>query len=305
MTERPNERVAFYNGEILPESRVLIPFRDRGFKFGEAVFDTARTVAHRPFRLREHVERLFRSMRYLGIDSGMSVDDWVRHSEEVLQRNLPLIGADEDYWLYQRVTPGTADPFTGDGVGEPTVLIECTPLPFAARAPLFRDGVRVQVPATRRTSPDAQSPRAKTHNYINLLMGDREVRASDPGAWAVLLDQSGNLCEGMGSNIFLVRDGRVLTPRARFVLPGISRETVLEIAADLGIDAEETDIDLFDAFTADEAFLTSTSLCMVPVASINGRVLGDGVPGPITARLIEGYKQVLDFDFVEQYLRHL
>lgn len=301
MTRRTNERVAYHNGEIKPESRVLVSFRDRGFKFGEAVFDTARTVRHQPFKLVEHVDRLYRSMRYLRIGAGLSRDEMVSISEEVLERNLHLIAPDEDYWLFQRVTPGSADSFLGEAAAEPTVIVECTPLPLKARAPLFRDGVRVQVPAIRRTPPDAVSPRAKTQNYINLQLADQEVRTQDPGAWAVLLDHDGNIAEGLGSNVFFVRDGALLTPRERFVLPGISRETVIDLAGEEGIDVHETDLDLFDAFTCDECFLTSTSLCMVPVSTINGRPIGGGVPGPITARLIEAYKRLLDFDFVAQY----
>ena len=301
MTRRTNERVAYHNGEIKPESRVLVSFRDRGFKFGEAVFDTARTVRHRPFKLVEHVDRLYRSMRYLRIGAGLSRDEMVSISEEVLERNLHLIAPDEDYWLFQRVTPGSADSFLGEAAAEPTVIVECTPLPLKARAPLFRDGVRVQVPAIRRTPPDAVSPRAKTQNYINLQLADQEVRTQDPGAWAVLLDHDGNIAEGLGSNVFFVRDSALLTPRERFVLPGISRETVIDLAGEEGIDVHETDLDLFDAFTCDECFLTSTSLCMVPVSTINGRPIGGGVPGPITARLIEAYKRLLDFDFVAQY----
>ena len=306
MIQRANERVAYHNGEIKPESRVLVSFRDRGFKFGEAVFDTARTIRHKPFKLVEHVERLFRSMRYLRIDAGLGRDEMVSISEEVLERNLHLIAPDEDYWLFQRVTPGSADPFLGEAAAEPTVIVECTPLPLKARAPLFRDGVRVQVPATRRTPPDAVSPRAKTQNYINLQLADQEVRAQDPHAWAVLLDHDGNIAEGLGSNVFFVRDGGLLTPRERFVLPGISRETVIELAGEEGIAVCETDLDLFDAFTCDECFLTSTSLCMVPVSSINGRPVGGGkVPGPVTARLIEAYRRLLDFDFVAQYTSRL
>ncbi|MEM7407445.1 MAG: aminotransferase class IV [Pseudomonadota bacterium] len=304
-TTRRNERMAYHNGQLLPESQVTVSFRDRGFKYGEAVFDTARTVRHQPFRLHDHVQRLYRSMKYLSMDSGLTPDEMVARSEEVLAANLHLLGEDDDYWLFQRVTPGTGDSFANEGPTEPTVIIECTPLPFAARAPLFRDGVKVEIPATRRTPPDAQSPRAKTHNYLNLLLADREVRARDPLGWAILLDHNGNLAEGLGSNIFFVRDGELLTPKARYVLPGISREVVIEIAGKLGMPVHETDIDMFDVFTADECFLTSTSLCMVPVATVNGRGLGSGVPGPVTRQLIDGYKDVLDFDFEAQYLRRL
>ena len=305
IAQRANERVAYFNGNIVPESEVAVSFRDRGFKYGEAVFDTARTVRHKPFKLREHVVRLMRSLRYLGIQPPLSVDEFMQQSEAVLARNLHLIGEDEDYWIFQRVSPGTADPCDSSSARKPTVIIECTPLPLAARAPQFRDGARVLIPATRRTPPDALSPRAKTHNYLNLLVADREVRLQDPGAWAILLDHNGNLAEGLGSNIFLVRDGELLTPEQRYVLPGISRDTVMELAQQESIPARETSLDLFGAFTADECFLTSTSLCLLPVSSVNGRAIGQGVPGPVSQRLIDAYSRLLDFDFVAQYLNKL
>jgi branched-chain amino acid aminotransferase len=133
-----------------------------------------------------------------------------------------------------------------------------------------------------------------------------EVRAHDPEAWGVLLDIRGNLSEGTGSNIFLVRGGTVYTPRGQFVLGGISRETVLDLARESAIPLVEADLDLFDAYGADEAFLTSTSLCICPVRSINGRAIGGGaVPGPVTRRLTEAYVRFVDHDFVAQYLKRL
>ncbi len=121
------------------------------------------------------------------------------------------------------------------------------------------------------------------HQYLNLVLADREVKAQKPEAWAVLLDVNGNLSEGLGSNIFLVRDGNLLTPRERYVLPGVSRQAVIDLAHRLEIPCEEADIDLYDAYTADECFLTSTSLCMCGVRSLNGRGFAAGeVPGPIT-----------------------
>jgi len=303
---RANHRVAYFNGHIVPEREVVVPFRDRGFKYGDAVFDMTRTFEGRPFKLKEHVDRLYRSLRYVGIDPGLSAGEMVAVSEEVLDRNRHFLTPDTDYWLGQRVSRGV------DAVGDegweqsgPTVIVECVPLPLKARARLFRDGIDIVVPPTRRTPPDSLSPRAKMHNYLNLIIADREAKAQDPEAWSVLLDSSGNLAEGIGSNIFLVRDGEVLTPRERFVLPGISRETVIELCGELGLPCREADLDLFDAATADEIFMTSTSLCVCPVRSIGGRPLPQPVPGPVTRQLTEAYARSIDCDFVAQYLRHL
>jgi branched-chain amino acid aminotransferase len=304
MHPRANERVAYFNGDIVPESQVLIPFRDRGFIAGDAVFDTARTFRHRTFRLKEHIERFYQSLDYVGIDPGLAPAEMTRLSEEVCERNLHLIDKDDDYWLSQRVSRGV-DAKWGDKSGglTPTVIIECTPLPLQARAPLYRDGIRVIIPSTRRVPPQSLSPRAKTHNYLNLIVGDREAKAYDPDAWAVLLDTNGNLAEGIGSNIFLVHGGTILTPQVRYVLPGVSRATVLEIAAEIGVPARECDLDLFDVQTADEAFITSTSLCMCPVNAIAAKTYP--VPGPVTKRLTEAYARLVGIDFVQQYLRHL
>ena len=301
------ERIAYFNGRFVPESQVLVPFRDRGFKYGDAVFDTTRTFGHRVFKLSEHVERLYRSLRYLRIDPGIPADQMVEITEEVLAQNLPLLEPDDDYWVTQRVSRGldAADRAIWGREGA-TIIVECVPLPLRQRAVLFKDGIRVLVPSVRRTPPDALSPRTKTHNYLNVIAGDLEVKAQDPQAWAVLLDVNGNLAEGIGSNVFLVKDGAVLTPREQFVLAGISRDTVIGLAREAGLSVVEKDVDLFDAYTADEAFLTSTSLCICPVQSINGARIGDGrVPGPVTRQLTDAYRRFVDHDFVAQYLKRL
>jgi branched-chain amino acid aminotransferase len=300
------DRIAYFNGRYVPEREVLVPFRDRGFKYGDAVFDTTRTFGHRVFKLREHVERLYRSLRYLRIDPGMTPDAMVAVTEEVLRRNLPLLEPDDDYWVTQRVSRGLDAAqravWPQDGA---TVIVECVPLPLRERAALYRDGIRVMTPSVRRTPPAALSPRVKTHNYLNLIAGDLEVRAQDPGAWAILLDTDGYVAEGLGSNVFLVDRGRLLTPREQRVLAGISRETVIDLAREAGIGVVERDLDLYDVYTADEAFLTSTSLCVCPIASVNGAPIGAAVPGPVTRQLTEAYGRLVDFDIAGQYLKRL
>jgi branched-chain amino acid aminotransferase len=306
MARPASERVAYFNGRIVPESQVLVPFRDRGFKFGDAVFDTTRTFGHRIFKLREHVDRLYRSLRYLRIDPGLRPAEMMAITEEVLGKNIPRLEPDEDYWVTQRVSrgidPGDRELWGQDGA---TVIVECKDLPLRERASLFRDGIRVLTPSVRRTPPEALSPRVKSQNYLNMVVGDLEVRARDPQAWAVLLDMRGNLAEGLGSNIFLVRNATVCTPREQFVLGGISRETVTGLARNLRLPVVEEDLDLFDAYTADEAFLTSTSLCICPVQSVNGVSIGREVPGPVTRQLTEAYCRLVDFDFVAQHLKRL
>jgi len=306
MTALSNQRIAYFNGKYVPEREVVIPFRDKSFTRGDGVFDMTRSFNGRIFKIKEHIDRLYRSLKYLQIDPGLTPKEMIEISEIVLDRNRHLLGKDEDYWIGQRVSRGVEA--VGDEGWEhtgPNVIVECIPLPLKARARLFRDGIDIVVPPTRRVHPEALSPRAKTHNYLNLITADLEAKAQDKEAWSVLLDAEGHLAEGIGSNIFVVRDGAVMTPRARWVLPGVSRQMVIDLCGKLGIACSEADLDLYDAATSDEIFMTSTSLCLCPVRSIGGRQLPGPLPGPVTRRLSEAYARQVDCDFVTQYLRHL
>src|SRR4051812_19053537 len=289
MTQLTNCRLAWFNGKFMPENQVLIPFRDRSWRYGDGAFDMTRTFNGRAFRLKEHIDRFYCSLRYLRLDPGMTPQEMIDVSEQIVARNEHLRSKAGDWWIGQRVSRGV-DPIE-DEVPEhrgPNVIVECTPLPLKARARQFRDGLDVWTPAQRRIAPEMLSPRAKSHNYLNMIVAEQSVKAHDPNGWAVLLDVNGNLSEGMGSNIFLVRDGTLFTPGGRYVLAGISRQMTFDIAHILGIPLVEGDIDLYDAANADEMFLTSTSLCIGAVRSFNGAPVGDGrVPGPVTKRLID------------------
>ena len=307
MSERANQRIAYFNGRYVPEAEVRVPYRDRSFIYGDGCFDMTRTFAGKPFRVKEHIDRFYRSLAYLRIDIGMSAEQMMEVTHEVVRRNAHLLGKGDDWWVGQRVSRGVKA--VGDEGWDhtgPNVIVDCQPLPFAARAAHYRDGIRVIVPSVRRTPPSSLSPRVKTHNYLNMIVADQEVRERDADAWAVLLDENGNLAEGLGSNIFVVKDGRISTPQGRYVLEGVSRQTVIELAKAEGFDLVERDIDLYDAYTADEVFLTSTSLCLCPVSKVNHAAIGGGtVPGPVAARLLKAYSAYVGVDIAEQYLSRL
>ena len=307
MTQLNNSRVAWFNGKFMPENQVLISFRDRSWKYGDGAFDMTRTFNGRIFRLKEHIDRFYRTLRYLRLNPGMSPEEMIEVSEQIVARNEHLRSKTGDWWIGQRVSRGV-DPVDGEVPehGGPNVIVECTPLPLKARARQFRDGLDVWTPAQRRIAPDMLSPRAKTHNYLNMIVAEQSVKAHDPDGWALLLDVNGNLAEGMGSNIFIVREGKLFTPGERYILQGISRQMTFDLASKLAIPVIEGDIDLFDAANAEEMFLTSTSLCIAGVRSFNGAKIGDGqVPGPITKRLIDAYVAEVGCDFVKQYLDRL
>ncbi len=297
------ERVVYINGEIVLESEAKISFRDQGFVTGDAVFDATRTFGGVIFKLREHLDRLYRSLKYMRLDPGISPQRMAELTMQVLEANQPLLGADDDYWVIQRISRGVP---TGGGKYKPTVIIECNPLPFAARARYYRDGLTVIIPSIRRTPPECMSPRVKVHNYINLVLADQEVKAQNPDAFSILLDINGNISEGLGSNFFIVKNGVVVTPKEQYVLAGISRETAIELAQGLNMKVDEGDIDLYDVYTADEAFVTSTSFCICSVSSVNGLTIGEGgVPGPVTGHLQKAYSDLVGVDIVGQYLTRL
>ncbi|MBM3944537.1 MAG: hypothetical protein FJ317_03490, partial [SAR202 cluster bacterium] len=157
------ERVAWVNGKTVPESQASISINDVGFLYGDAVFDTTRTFNKRIFKLKEHLDRFFHSLKYMRIDPGMTKDEMAKVTMDILNANLPLLGPNDDYWVSQRVSRGVR------GTGKPmkaTVVIECHPLPLKERAKSFRDGLQIVTPSVRRTPPESMSPRAKVHNYI-------------------------------------------------------------------------------------------------------------------------------------------
>ncbi len=302
-----SERTVYFNGDYIPESQAKVPFRDRSFKYGDGVFDMTRTFGHKIFKIKEHVDRLYQSLNYMSIHINLSKKEMIDISNKVLEINLPLIDNKEDYWVGQRISRGT-DKVGGeqwDIDGGPTIIVECAPLPLKPRASLYETGIKVWTPSVRRTPFQSMSPRAKTHNYINLILGDNEVKNIDEEAWAVLLDINGNLTEGMGSNIFTVSNNILYTPKTQSVLGGISRETVVNLARKIGIKVIEKDIEIFEAINSDEMFLTSTSLCVCPVSFFNGKKIGENIFGPITKSLIKAYSDFVEFDFVSQYLDNL
>ena len=301
-----NERVVYINGRITPESEGALSFRDLGFIYGDAVFDTARTFGGKVFRLEQHIDRLFHSLRYARIDPGMTKTDFIDATMQVVEANVPLLGENEDYWVTQRVSGGVkivdGEEPTQDGA---TVVIETMPLPLRSRASFFRDGVPAQVAARRRIAAEALSPNVKSNNYLNMMIAQREVAATAPSSWALLCNSDGDIAEGAGCNFFIVRNGVVITPPTDFVLDGVSRRIALELCADLGIPHEERSVPLQYAMTADEAFFTSTSLCICPTVSINGVDYAAGAPGPVTRRLMDAFRDLVGFDYEAQYLAHL
>ncbi len=293
----------FINGKFVTDKDAVIPIHDKGFTSGDAVFDTARTFSGKVYKLKEHVDRFFMSLNYMQIKSPYKKEELIKYSQQLLDMNVPLLDKNEDYWIFLRITRGAVNK---QGENVPNVIIHCTNIPFKQRANFYDSGMPIIFSSVRRTAHDALSPRAKVNQYINFTMADLEVHNIDKNAKAVLLDKNGNITEGSGANIFIVKNNEIFTPREQFVLAGIGRSDAMGLAKGLGMTLTEKDLDTYDAFTADEIFITSTSFCIVPVGTVNGRQIGEGdIPGKITKRLQDAFIDSVGFDYVNQYLQHM
>ena len=300
------ERTVYINGKFVPESEAKISIFDAGFCTGEGITEVTRTFKHKPFKLDEHIKRLYRSLKMTGIDPGMKTEEMTRLTLEVLKRNLPLIEEDDDCCIVHNITAGErGHPYFGGGAGSTTVVIYCAPVGFRWYARQYETGIHLVTPSNRMYPPQCLDPKIKHRSRMYARIAELQAKLVDPEARALLLDLEGNISEGTGFNLFIVTDGVLRTPTTRNILAGISRATVLELAEKMGIPAVEEDLQPYDVYNADEAFYTSTSPCVLPVTKFNGAPIGDGVPGPITKRLLKAWSDLVGVDIVKQALDHM
>lgn len=237
------------------------------YRFQEdcGVFNTARTFNGKPFKLKEHIDRLFRSLLYARIDPGLSPKEIEKISLDVLELNESLRGENGDYWINQTISKGDNWPFSPES---PTVAIYCRPIPFAKWAKWYKTGIHTIITSTRRIPPECVDPKAKVLSRMDLQLAQMEASRVDPEAYRLLLDLKGNTTEGAGQNFFIVKNSELLTPRSYNILEGVSRETVKELAKEQGIRSGNMISSPIDVYTADEAFYSSTSRCIIPAGDI-------------------------------------
>jgi len=292
------DHTAYFCGEWVPFSQVRVDPMDRGFLVGDAVFDVARTFNGKSFRMREHVDRLYRSLKYVRIDPGLSPDDLVQISEEVITRNQHLRAEMGDFAIWQWVTRGRGR--WAHSAGPPTVCVCVRSLGFARFAHLYEQGAHGVIVRSRSYSPDVLDPKVKNFSRMNFNMAELEVADVDKAGWPILTDSRGNITEGPGYNVFMVTDGVIRTADDRTVLQGVSRGMVFDLARELSIPIAEGELQPYDLYTADEAFIASTSPCVLPVTRVDGRQIGDGAPGPIVHQLLAAWSKAVDVDIVKQ-----
>jgi branched-chain amino acid aminotransferase len=264
-----------------------------------------RTFEGRLFKLHEHVERFFRSLRYARIDPRLDQAAVAALCEEVVRRNEPARqAADGDYLLTMQASRGLVGGIYAPGAAMPTVTAYCLPLAFPTHARYYRAGAPVIVTATRRTPPESVSPRAKVSNKMNHFQAEFEAKATDPDAFALMLDTDGNIAESSGSDFLFVSNGVLRIPQRRTHLTGVSLLTAVELAEKLGVPTDEGAFTMFDLYQAEEAMLTASTYCLLPVVKVNGLALGDGTPGPIVGRLLHAWSELVGMDIVAQAAGH-
>jgi branched-chain amino acid aminotransferase len=293
--------MVYFNGAWVPFSQVKIDPMDRGFLVGDVVFDVARTFNGKSFRMQAHIDRLYRSLKFVRLDPGLSAQEMLDISEEVITRNEPLREAVGDFTVTQFVTRGPGR-WTHQA-GPPAVCVKVAPIAFERFARFYSEGAHGVITRTRSYSAASLDPKVKHYSRMNFNLAELEAADVDPDAWPILTDLDGNLTEGTGYNFFTVTDGVLRTPGDRSILQGVSRSMVFDLAKQLDIPVVEEDLQPYDLYTADEVFFSSTSPCVLPVTRVDKRQIGDGKPGPLTQRLLSEWSETAGINIVEQAQR--
>jgi branched-chain amino acid aminotransferase len=281
-------RLVFMNDRLVPEAEARVSVFDHGLLYGDGVFEGLRAYSGRVFRLAEHLERLWASARAICLEIPVSRDVLGRAIDETLAANgLP------DGYVRVVVTRGAGslglDPAR---TSAPQVIVIADRLALYPAEQVER-GLRLVTAATQRSHPAALSPRIKSLNYLNNIMAKLEGKQAGC-VEALMLNHKGEVAECTADNVFVVRGSRLLTPPPDAgILEGITRGAVMELAVAAGIDCREATLTRHDLYTADEMFITGTAAEVVPVVELDGRAIGDGVPGPVTRRLAAAFHQLV------------
>jgi branched-chain amino acid aminotransferase len=281
------ELKVYIDGQFRPEREARISVYDHGLLYGDGVFEGIRAYDGRVFMLDRHLDRLYDSARSILLEVPLS---W-HEMKQVILETLRLNGLTDAY-IRPIVTRGPGD-FGIDPrrcVGKPTVIVIAKPWLGLYTEDQVNRGLRVMVSSTRAKAPDSLSPSIKCLNYLTNILA--KIEANVWGAdEAILLDAQGNLAECSTENIFLVKEGGLVTPPTMTNLPGVTRFAVLELARKSGIEVIERYSSVAELYAADECFITGTAVEVVAVTQVEGRTIGTGRPGEMTIRLREEFRR--------------
>jgi branched-subunit amino acid aminotransferase/4-amino-4-deoxychorismate lyase len=295
-----SEPLAYLNGWV-PASQAVVPVYDAGFIQGATVSEQLRTFSGRLFRLETHLARLARSLAIVGVEPGLPLDELGRIATELVAHNHSLLAAGDDLGLSMFVTPGPYATLAPCASAGPTIGLHTYPLPFRLWAGKYEQGETLVVPDIRQVPAECWPAELKCRSRMHYYLAERQAAEISPGARALLVDAEGFVTETSTSNLLIYRSEEgLVSPRRERILPGISLQTVAELAQPLGIPFAERDLRPQLVAAADEVLLTSTPSCLVPVTHCDGRVIGDGRPGPVFGRLLLAWSELVGIDIARQ-----
>jgi branched-chain amino acid aminotransferase len=281
------DTMIYIDGKFYTQANAKISVFDHGLLYGDGIFEGIRFYNGRVFRLEEHLDRLWDSARSICLEIPLTKTEMTEALLETIRQNDL-----RDGYIRLIVTRGVGNLGLNPAQCErPSVIIIATTITLYPES-LYQNGLTVVTVPTRRTNPSALNPAVKSLNYLNNVMA--RIEANLAGAdEALMLNDAGNVAECTADNVFVIKRGHIFTPPITAgALRGITRSVVFEIAAELGIRIAEADITRHDVFIADECFLTGTAAEIIPVIKADGRPIGNGKPGPISARMIARFREL-------------
>ncbi|HHY42953.1 MAG TPA: branched-chain-amino-acid transaminase [Thermoanaerobacterales bacterium] len=286
----------YVNGEFFPKEEAKISVFDHGFLYGDGVFEGIRAYNGRVFKLKEHIDRLYNGARGIMLDIPLTKEEMTEVVLETIRRNQL-----KDAYIRLVVSRGTGDlGLDPRKCQKPTIICIADKIVLYPEK-LYTEGMEIITAATRRNRPEGVNPQMKSLNYLNNILAKIEANLAGVPE-AMLLNTEDYVAECTGDNIFIVRDGVLITPPPYVgILIGITRNTVMELAEKLGIKVEEKVFTRYEVFTADECFLSGTAAEAIPVVKVDGRPIGDGKPGPITKKIIDAFKELIKTEGTEIY----
>lgn len=282
------ELQVYIDGAYYPKSQAKISVYDHGLLYGDGVFEGIRAYNGVVFKLKEHIDRLYRSAHAIMLKIPLTKEEMIQAVIETLRRNKL-----KDAYIRLVVTRGVGDlGLDPRKCPKPSVIIITDSISIMSKEAKEK-GISAMISWVRRNSVDASTHEIKSLNYLNSVLG--KIEATTSGAdEAICLDKNGVIAEGVGENLFIVKDGKIFTPPSSTgALAGITAQFVIKLARTLGYEVTECNITPFQLFTADEAFFTGTAAEIVPIREVNKRQIGEGKPGLVTKRLMDAFQKAV------------
>jgi branched-chain amino acid aminotransferase len=283
------ELVVFIDGKFHPKADAKVSVYDHGLLYGDGVFEGIRAYDNVVFRLKEHIERLYRSARSIMLQVPITHEQMITAVLSTLKKNKL-----KDAYIRLVVTRGVGDlGLDPKKCAKATVIIITEPAIALHSKEKKEKGITAMVTWVKRDSVDATSHEIKSLNYLNSVLAKIESNSAGVDE-AICLDKTGFVSEGVAENIFIVKEDDLITPpTSTGALPGITRATVMELAGKLGYTVTERNVTPNELFTADEVFLTGTAAEITPVREVNRRIIGTGKIGPITGKLLREFYRIV------------